>query len=596
MRSDHCRGSDGATDRRRLISAILAPALIASLVLPAILALGLLPLSGYSEQAGATVSPETVIASYDGVEITAAEFQKLLRQRATEVGPGVDVMQYKGDILEDDVTRKLLAMEAKKRGFVDEEGMSDPSIVKDKEQVMVNTLRRDVILAGVDVTDGEVWALCEKARERRLTRVIVLGDKEEADEVGRELKSGADFIELAETWSLDLGSATWNAVLGWVKAGDGPVELEDVIYSLPVGEIGGPVESPNGYYYLRVDSIFRDAENPCEKREAAMRTALRRRKYLPVYAAYMDSVAQALGVKYNYDTIDMVVKRFAAEGWVSKDMPGRWAKVPTFSYSEQSQPVFSFNGGSRTLEEYLNYIGDKKINPALYLAGREEMERGLRSFARDDLALYVAYQMGMDKVDVVRGHVREKATEKGVTDMLVEVCGGEESAKPTDEDRRKYYEENIWRYTEPEAAVVQMVTITSEEEANDLYKEAAGGASYEQMVSDYKWVLDEDKTNERLRLTNKNDYPDVFEAARRMKVGDVSEPIATADGGYMVVKLLEKEPGQVLPFDEVKDEVTLDVNMRILNNAYQAMQDFKKDLRERYKYTVNKEALDAVGL
>jgi hypothetical protein len=401
---------------------------------------------------------------------------------------------------------------------------------------------------------------------------------------------------MAEKWSLDLGSATWQGLMAWVRPGDGLTEIEDSIFELPVGEVGGPIKTAQGYYYVRVDSVYQAPQEPYEDQRDYCKMVLRKRKQTPVYIAFMDSVAQAFNLSYDYGTIDMVIERFKEEGWVQDDEPGRMSRIPEFTAEELAKPVFSFKGGTHYLDEYIESVKDKRVNPAFVLAGREEMERGLRPFVRELLVLYLAYDMEMDKARPVRGHVRQKAMEKGVVEMLVDAAGGEEAAKPTNEDRRRYYEENISRYTQPGAVVISMVTVTDEEVVDDLYDDAKTNWSFSEVVSAYRWVLDEERSSERFRIEDREDNPRVFDVARRMEIGAVSEPIPLSEGGYTVMKLLEKESGAVLPFEEVAEEVTLDLNAEILKNAAAAIEEFKQGLREKYNYRVNKEAFEAVNL
>jgi parvulin-like peptidyl-prolyl isomerase len=48
--------------------------------------------------------------------------------------------------------------------------------------------------------------------------------------------------------------------MGWVKQGTGFPELDQLTFSLPLNEIGGPVESPGGWHLVKVQEI-RKAES-----------------------------------------------------------------------------------------------------------------------------------------------------------------------------------------------------------------------------------------------------------------------------------------------------------------------------------------------
>ncbi len=549
-------------------------------------------------QEGRSGESEVMVAVYDGGGVTVEEF-KTKYQKAADKYAGYDIRKYKSDILANIVLDDLLVREAEERGFVDMRGEWDPKIIEAREKMMVNQLRRSVILEDVTVTEEELRNLYERNKIRRLTRTVTVSNKEDAEMIDEKLAAGEDIIDLAKKWSLDVGSAQWDAILAWVKPGDAPIQVEKVIESLEVGEIAGPVEGSEGYFFFRVDSLHhKDDLDPYEDERAGLRTKAFKQKRTPVLEAFMDSVIEARAVEYNDEAIEMIIDRFQKEGWVEDDKPGRTSAIPRYTPEEWATPIFSFEGGTHTVHEYLRFVEESRLNPAYYLAGREEMERGLRKFVRDKLELYLAYEMDMDEVDSVRGHVRDKARQKGVIDMLVDAAGGEESARATDADRRAFYEKNTWKYTEPGAIVFSVISTRDPEVVDQLYADMKRGVPFDQLVEDYRWVIDEDHTSERMRLESKDkeDNPEIFNTARRMKVGAVSEPIPLQGRIASVIKLLEREPSRVLPYEEVEDEVRVDLNLEILNDAAAKIQEFKDGILEKYDYTVNEEVLESMQL
>ncbi len=580
------RASCGPSGCRVAVPALLALALCALALAPA-------DLSGRQAE-----DSSEYVATFDGGGITVEEFREQF-DRAIVKYSDYDITGYsdKVQVVAKMADRVLLAREAKERGFVDEKGEWDPKIIDVRERAMVNQLRRDVILKGVTVTEEEIRDLYDRSDIRRLTRTISVSNEAEVELIGKRLAEGADFVELAKERSLDVGSASWEAMLAWVKIGDGPEEAERFIEGLKLGEIGGPLLDHQGYYFFRVDSLYyKEDLASYEDLEPRLRTVALARNRTPVRVAFMDSVAEARGVRYVDETIDLIAERFESEGWIEDDAPGRASRVPTFSPQEMGMPIFDFEGGSHTLGEYIEYVEDMRINPAYYMAGREEIERGMKEFVRQKLELLLAYEMGMDEVRGVRGLVRARAEEKGITDMLVDAAGGDESIHSTEEERRAFYEDNEWKYTEPGALVLTMVTVTSDEVYDQLYADMSAGMSFSKIEEDYRWVLDDDLTNERMVLTDDDseDYPEVFHTARRMKVGEVSEPIPVHGVGFTVIKLLEREPSRVIPYEEIKKEVLTDLNLARLTSAAERMEDFRVNVRKKYNYRVNEELLKSV--
>ncbi|GAB5464651.1 MAG: peptidylprolyl isomerase [Candidatus Kapaibacteriales bacterium] len=73
--------------------------------------------------------------------------------------------------------------------------------------------------------------------------------------------AGADFGVMASNFSEDPGTRTAEGSLGWTKKGSLVPEYEKAAYSLQVGEISQPVESPFGYHVIRLDGKRVDEVN-----------------------------------------------------------------------------------------------------------------------------------------------------------------------------------------------------------------------------------------------------------------------------------------------------------------------------------------------
>lgn len=70
----------------------------------------------------------------------------------------------------------------------------------------------------------------------------------------QQLQQGADFKNLAATYSDDTGSATQNGSLGWVKEGEMVAEFEQVMKNTETGDFSTPFRSQFGWHILKVDN------------------------------------------------------------------------------------------------------------------------------------------------------------------------------------------------------------------------------------------------------------------------------------------------------------------------------------------------------
>ncbi len=74
-----------------------------------------------------------------------------------------------------------------------------------------------------------------------------------AEDLLKQLKSGAKLEDLATKYSEDPGSAKQGGSLGWIGRGQTVPEFEKVAFSLPKGQISELVKSSYGFHIIRVD-------------------------------------------------------------------------------------------------------------------------------------------------------------------------------------------------------------------------------------------------------------------------------------------------------------------------------------------------------
>jgi parvulin-like peptidyl-prolyl isomerase len=94
----------------------------------------------------------------------------------------------------------------------------------------------------------EVPTIAEQARARH----ILVESEEEANQVVERLQAGEDFAELATELSLDTASAAAGGDLGFVPRDRFVASVDEVVFSLPPGQLSDPVESQFGWHVIEV--------------------------------------------------------------------------------------------------------------------------------------------------------------------------------------------------------------------------------------------------------------------------------------------------------------------------------------------------------
>lgn len=102
--------------------------------------------------------------------------------------------------------------------------------------------------------------------------------RQKLNDIRQRIVDGANFADLARTYSEDPGSARQGGELGWVNSGDMVPEFDKVMQEDKVNEISPVFQSPYGWHILQVTGI-RDHDVSTQYRAAMARQALYMREF-----------------------------------------------------------------------------------------------------------------------------------------------------------------------------------------------------------------------------------------------------------------------------------------------------------------------------
>ena len=126
-----------------------------------------------------------------------------------------------------------------------------------KKQMVINNLLNKTVVSKIVVSSSEIKEYYENNKnefvmpEQVRARHILVNSSEEAENILKELKNGADFIELAKEKSI-CPSASEGGDLGYFAKGQMVKEFEDAAFALDVGELSPVVETQYGYHIIKL--------------------------------------------------------------------------------------------------------------------------------------------------------------------------------------------------------------------------------------------------------------------------------------------------------------------------------------------------------
>jgi foldase protein PrsA len=241
---------------------------------------------GPADETGAGEQADRPVAEIGGRTITADELtERLMREHGSTVlhrmlvseAIRLEAEAHGIAVSEREREEKLAEL---MEGYGDEDafykamreqlGMSPDDVRADAEE---RILLEKIAVRPILITDEEVEAYIQEHPELLEPKVkltfswIVTEERDEAEAVLDRLKSGESFEEQARLYSVDDYTAEYGGLYGTVEAGDPFLEPEIVerVASLAPGEIGGPVETAEGWAVIRLEER-EVAERPDERR------------------------------------------------------------------------------------------------------------------------------------------------------------------------------------------------------------------------------------------------------------------------------------------------------------------------------------------
>ncbi|MGE3272151.1 MAG: peptidylprolyl isomerase [Chloroflexota bacterium] len=139
--------------------------------------------------------------------------------------------------------------EAAYQKFLDRAGLSKEAYRELKRAELARDKLRDDIAKNVPRTEEMVHA-----------RHILVDNEDSLKQVQEKLAAGTPFDQVAAEFSTDPGSREKGGDLGWFPRGQMNAPFEAAAFSQPIGDIGEPVQSPNGYHIIQV--LEKDPEHP----------------------------------------------------------------------------------------------------------------------------------------------------------------------------------------------------------------------------------------------------------------------------------------------------------------------------------------------
>ncbi len=218
----------------------------------------------------------------------------------------------------------------------------------------------------------------------------------------------------------------------------------------------------------------------------------------------------------------------------------------------ENKVLASVEGKEITQEVVMKFLNDLGPEMAMQFQSPEGMKRVVDELVNQEIVYLDAIENKLDekeefKVELNRakeGLLKQYAVNRLLKDVSV-----------TEEEVKKYFEENKEMFKKPESMVASHILVDSEEKANEIRKEIEEGLSFEEAASNYSSCGSKDQGGNLGEFGRGQMVPEFDKAAFELEIGVVSEPVKS-QFGYHIIKVISKSEESESSFDEVKQQLS----------------------------------------
>lgn len=256
--------------------------------------------------------------TYDKGKVIVEEFAQKFNDIPQPYRPRLSDREKIGEIAFQSLVKDLLLDEARETKLEESEDFKKEwRVVKEKE--MAKRMKGEVILKGVGISDDETKSYYDRHKDRFIlrsqvqVREILVETEEEAEEILKQLKKGADFATLAMEKTIRTYAKNSGGDLGSFTRSRHP-ELFDAAMEMKKGSLGGPIKIKDrqlgeGYAVIKLEDKTEEKLQPLEEVKDKVIPMARREKDNTIYNNWVENAK----ARYKIEIYDEVIKSTVKE-------------------------------------------------------------------------------------------------------------------------------------------------------------------------------------------------------------------------------------------------------------------------------------------
>jgi peptidyl-prolyl cis-trans isomerase C len=217
-------------------------------------------------------------------------------------------------------------------------------------------------------------------------------------------------------------------------------------------------------------------------------------------------------------------------------------------------------------------------------------ERFLDEIIKKELLYQEAMKKGLDKDAEFKKKVEDFRKITLISQLLEKEI--EARAEITDQDVKNYYEKNKNEFAQISQIRARHILVKTEVEARKILERIKKGEDFAKIAKTSSIDTGTAKNGGDLGYFSSGQLvPEFEEAAARLKVGEISQPVKTKFG-YHIIEVIDKKMGKPVEFERVKNLIFQRLSAEKQKEAFDA---YIEKLKKSYTVEINKDALSQIS-
>ena len=504
---------------------------------------------------GCSKREELKVAEFKDQVITVADFEEAYERVDPAYLPKKTGFDGKKEFLDTMLNKYVMAYKADELGYD-----KDPTVAQGMEMfsrmaLQVAYLKKQVA-DKIQVTDEDIRKHYDNQGVSMEVKQILCDTPDQAEEAYQAIEDGLDFDTAVRQYSKNEDASTGGLVFTAVYGQLTP-EVQEQLFSVPVGGVTKPVMTTHGYVVMKV--LRRNegrAKPPFEDVKEDYTTQVKNLKEAVALNQFTNDLREQYGVTWHFDNIAIVFNALPPDRDFD-DAPARSQEIYPllmFDPADLDKPVVTWQGGKQiTIKDFSDFYDQASF----YNRPRRNLRfGGIRTFLveriMNEIAGDVVRKSGIENDPEVVKVLKAKKEE-----IMVNLLYNDRINKETvvtAEEIKNYYDGNMEQFHTPEKRTFGVILSGDLETAQQAYRELRAGSPFRTVMLSYSVDEETKANNGQTSALSMGEQPELDPGFALRNVGDVTEPFQTSRG-WTVLKLIERSDEKYFSMEESEGRI-----------------------------------------